>query len=189
MSLVSWRSIAIYVNTLCTSRTTYSPTSLLLPLPCTTIPRMSTWVLTEPDVSLADMLRSTTRRLLMLLKNSKNCLSKGEPNWRSKSKRELLTRLSTGKSQPWMKWPSLPNKSSKISMSSLRTLCPTIPVPNARKKKSGSSRNETSVGRFELQDDLTRNLADEITVLEDEIEHFKTLIAAEEEAFDVVCFL
>ena len=74
-------------------------------------------------------------------------------------------------------------------MSSLRTLYPTMPVQNVRKKKSVSSWNETSVGRFELQDDLTRNLADEITTLENEIEHFKTLIAAEEEAFDVVCFL
>ena len=77
-------------------------------------------------------------------------------------------------------------------MSSLRTLYPTMPVQNVRKKKSVSSWNETSVGRFEPQDDLnslTRNLADDITVMEEEIERFKTLIAAEEEAFGVVCLL
>ena len=74
-------------------------------------------------------------------------------------------------------------------MSSLRTLDQTMPVPNARKKKSVSSWNKTSVGRFELQDDLTRSLADDITALEDEIEHFKTLVAVEQEAFEAVGLL
>ena len=64
-----------------------------------------------------------------------------------------------------------------------------MPVPNARKKQSVPSWNKTSVGRFELQDDLTRNLADDITGLEDEIERFKTLVAVEQEAFDAVGLL
>ena len=52
-----------------------------------------------------------------------------------------------------------------------------------------SSWLKTIVGRSELQDDLTRNLADDIKALQGQVKYFKALIATEEKTFNDVCLL